>query len=83
MSEKKHKGLCFFCDEKFVPGHKCSTNKKIYLLEVDEDTKEDGVEEVEEQESMKGLNCEIYVHALNGVNGFSTLRIMDTLRRDL
>lgn len=36
MSEKRHKRLCFFCDEKFVPGHKCNSSKQLYLLEVQE-----------------------------------------------
>ncbi|KAH0761539.1 hypothetical protein KY290_017612 [Solanum tuberosum] len=39
LSEKRQKGLCFFSDEKFVPGHKCATSNKLYLLEVDEEHK--------------------------------------------
>lgn len=23
MNERRQKGLCFFCEEKFFPGHKC------------------------------------------------------------
>lgn len=53
MTEKRLKGLCFFCDEKFVPRHKCSTNKQLYLLEVAEDAEEERVE-VEEQVIKEG-----------------------------
>ncbi|KAH0656545.1 hypothetical protein KY285_031427 [Solanum tuberosum] len=82
MSEKRQKGLCFFCDEKFVSGHRCSSNKQLYLLEVAEDGEEDQMLEVQEDhdnyEEDEGheQNCEISVHALNGIHGFNTLRIM-------
>ena len=31
MDERRAKGLCFWCDEKFVPGHRCK-NRKLYSL---------------------------------------------------
>ncbi|OIT20446.1 hypothetical protein A4A49_53691 [Nicotiana attenuata] len=38
MDDKRAKGLYFFCDEKYVPGHKCNSNRQIYMVEVvDED----------------------------------------------
>jgi len=40
INERRQKGLCFFCDEKFFPGHKCGGSKSLYLLEV-EDERED------------------------------------------
>ena len=46
LNERRAKGLCFLCDEKFIPGHKCQ-NKKLYsLCVVEEDgegNEEDGV----------------------------------------
>lgn len=50
MSEKRQKGLCFFCDEKFVVGHKCNTSKQLYLLEVNEDPEPIVEKELVEQE---------------------------------
>lgn len=32
MQERREKGLCYFCDEKYHQGHKCS-RPKVYLLE--------------------------------------------------
>lgn len=32
IEKRRLKGLCFWCDKKFVPGHKCS--KRLYNLEV-------------------------------------------------
>jgi hypothetical protein len=31
LNERRAKGLCFWCDEKFVTGHRCK-NKKLYSL---------------------------------------------------
>ncbi|GKA82667.1 hypothetical protein Tco_0789415 [Tanacetum coccineum] len=45
--EKRAKNLCFYCDKKFVPGHKCPS--KMYSLEVLASTKENGDEWEEEQ----------------------------------
>jgi hypothetical protein len=33
FEDRRLKGLCFWCDEKFVPGHRCR-NKKVYSLSV-------------------------------------------------
>ena len=81
MSEKRQKGLCFFCDEKFIPRHKCNAAKQLYLLEVcDEEEQEkehdSDAQEVLEVEAEGGENCEISIHALNGIPGFHTLRVV-------
>ncbi|KAH0743054.1 hypothetical protein KY290_031047 [Solanum tuberosum] len=36
MNEKRSKGLCYFCNEKYIHVHKCKTFKELYLLELDE-----------------------------------------------
>ncbi|ESR55507.1 hypothetical protein CICLE_v10023331mg, partial [Citrus x clementina] len=36
MQEKRAKKLCYYCDEKFEPGHKCK-QRQIYLLEGEDD----------------------------------------------
>ncbi|GKD42641.1 hypothetical protein Tco_1267286 [Tanacetum coccineum] len=35
LDEKRSKNQCFYCDKKYVPGHKCSG--KLYSLEIVED----------------------------------------------
>lgn len=37
MQERRAQGLCYNCDDKFIPGHKCSTPKFLLLL-AEEDT---------------------------------------------
>jgi hypothetical protein len=41
--ERRAQGLCFHCDEKFVPGHKCSTGRFLLLM-----TEEEEYVEIEE-----------------------------------
>ncbi|KAH0762024.1 hypothetical protein KY290_018097 [Solanum tuberosum] len=34
MDEKRAKGLCFFCDEKYGRGHLCKVKKQLFLVEL-------------------------------------------------
>ncbi|XP_015161375.1 uncharacterized protein [Solanum tuberosum] len=87
MNERRQKGLCFFCDEKFFPGHKCGSSKSLYLLEVEEEIEEDKEEGLEEPiidvdaEEEQGEVCEISVHALHGIPTFNTLRVEGCCRK--
>ncbi|KAH0781176.1 hypothetical protein KY290_000774 [Solanum tuberosum] len=83
MNEKREKGLCFFCDEKYVMGHKCRNLKQLYILELEETDGEKYCEEEEQYEEVnqelemqQGIEqMEIYIHALNGSLGYRTLRV--------
>ncbi|XP_070036260.1 uncharacterized protein [Nicotiana tomentosiformis] len=82
MNEKRAKGLCYFCNEKYVVGHKCKNLKQIYLLELEESEEgvfsEESVNELEEHEmelSQPMEQMEISIHALNGSLGYMTLRV--------
>ena len=44
MDDRRAKGLCFWCDEKFVPGHKCR-NRRLYSLCIVDDEGDDMEEE--------------------------------------
>ncbi|XP_059277948.1 uncharacterized protein LOC132032198 [Lycium ferocissimum] len=84
MNDKRAQGLCYFCPEKYAPGHKCKNLKQLYLLEVEE-LKEEltqqegelmgevGMEMVEVNQPLEQM--EISAHALNGSLGFRTLRV--------
>jgi hypothetical protein len=75
---------CFWCDDRFIPSHRCK-NKKLYSLcivedeEGDEDTDEDADDEVEENKP-DTITPLISINALEGTMGFHTLRV--TSRRD-
>lgn len=36
MEDKRSRGLCFYCDEKYVAGHVCSKRRQLFSIEVDE-----------------------------------------------
>ncbi|GJT06736.1 hypothetical protein Tco_0841198 [Tanacetum coccineum] len=81
LKEKRAKNKCFYCDQKYFPGHKCSG--QLYSLEVvsedhdelvtegNNETFEDCVEEVVTMES----NPQISLNALSGLNSFQTMRV--------
>ena len=75
LEERRAKGLCFWCDERFTPGHRCK-NKRLYslcIVEDDEDSLDrEGEINVVEQES---LIPHISLNALDETRGCHTLRV--------
>lgn len=81
LNEKRSKGLCYFCNEKYVFGHKCKNIKKLYFIEVEEheevesEHEKEATSEDQEIELIRPLeHIEISVHSLNGSLRFKTLR---------
>lgn len=79
MDEKRAKGFCFFCDDKYVPRHNCRDNKQLYLVEVTEDEEI----EVEERESLVQELLEdsdefmaISLQAFRGIAGYQTIKVI-------
>jgi len=58
IDERRAKNLCFFCEEKYFPGHKCSA--QVHRLEVIEEEGIQGEEGTEEVgEGMEGEETEV------------------------
>lgn len=72
INEKRAKGLCFWCNEKYEPGYNCS-KKHIYLMEIEEDA--EGIECSEEDEVME-TEAQLSIHALIGSAHFQTMRVV-------
>ncbi|PKI68034.1 hypothetical protein CRG98_011630 [Punica granatum] len=75
LEEKRSKNLCFWCDERFTSGHKCS-RRQSFMIEVEVLT--EGQEEVIQEEDIandEALHL-ISVHALAGTRSFQTMRVM-------
>lgn len=71
MKRKRSMGLCFSCDERSSPGHKCK--KSQLLLMEGEDTKDEEEEEfVDSQETVK---LEMFLQSLTGWGSPKTLRV--------
>lgn len=68
LQKRREKGLCFNCDEKFTPGHKCK-GRQAFLIEPMESSEE------EIETPVEGDDMEVSVHALVGVDGPRTMRL--------
>ncbi|XP_059278046.1 uncharacterized protein LOC132032441 [Lycium ferocissimum] len=83
LDEKRANGLCYFCDEMFVPGHNCKAKRHLFSIELEEggvvaldDVKLDEILLDEEETVIDPVeNCAISLQALNGTNGYRTLRV--------
>lgn len=73
FNEKRAKNLCFWCDEKYEPGHKCKGKKpQLYHLEVEGSDSD----EMEDKEEENVTQCaQISIQALDGATSFQTMRV--------
>ncbi|KAG2666849.1 hypothetical protein I3843_15G081700 [Carya illinoinensis] len=82
MKERREKGLCYHCDSKWNPGHRCH-NPKLYLIEEVEENQpliEHDTGQVSDQGEVvqildKGKCPEISLHAILGSLNPKTMRI--------
>ncbi|CAA0811545.1 Unknown protein, partial [Striga hermonthica] len=66
IKRRREKGLCFKCEEKFMPGHRC---KQAFVIEVTNSDEEETEIEVHEEET------EISMHAMAGIRGPRMMRL--------
>lgn len=76
FNEKRANNMCFWCDEKYTPGHKCKGKKsQLYHIEMEDD------DECEEETTGHGPEecdqqcAQISVQAMDGVAAFQTMRV--------
>ncbi|XP_019237377.1 PREDICTED: uncharacterized protein LOC109217575 [Nicotiana attenuata] len=82
VQSRRERGLCFYCEEKFVPGHKCKTPSQLLLLTNEPDIDPKLSEPVASDDFIaEELQClelqepsSISYHALTGGISPSTLR---------
>lgn len=65
MAERRRQGLCFNCEEKFMPGHCC---KRLFLLEVRPDDSDDPLVDSDSEDTSPAIS----LHALSGIQPRST-----------
>ncbi|GJS74588.1 retrotransposable element Tf2 [Tanacetum coccineum] len=90
LEEKRAKHLCFFCDQKYTPGHKCSG--QMYSLEVvaseemfeeDDDcvlTEQGVVNTIEEEEL---VSPQISFNVMTRVTSYQTMRVRGYVGKQL
>uniref|UniRef100_A0A2N9I2U7 Uncharacterized protein n=1 Tax=Fagus sylvatica TaxID=28930 RepID=A0A2N9I2U7_FAGSY len=80
MSERRKKGLCYNCDERWSSDHRCK-NRKLYLMEEVEDEEAEliEIEEEEVEAELEDEKAEITLCALLGSTSPSTMRVIAIL----
>eukprot|EP00253_Pinus_taeda_P004919 PITA_04919 len=82
MAERRKQGLCYYCDEKYSPGHKCKEPKFFQIDATDYNSTEEDPP-LEEHEPLEDDNQQenvsdgpvISLHALAGISSPQTLKI--------
>jgi hypothetical protein len=83
LEERKEKGLCFNCDNKYSKGHKCGEKKLFYIdcEEEEEQEQEPSQDENVEAISSEDLTPTISCNALAGISTPQTLKIEGYIKK--
>jgi hypothetical protein len=78
MDERREKGLCFNCDNKYSKAHKCSEKKVFYIdNEEEEDQELEPSQDLELEETTPTISC----HALANISTPQTLKIEGYIKK--
>ncbi|RVW50431.1 putative mediator of RNA polymerase II transcription subunit 36b [Vitis vinifera] len=77
MQKRRAQGLCFNCNERFTPGHKCQ-GPRLLLIE-GHDEVQDKEEEAEISDNRED-ELEVSIHALTGWASPRTMRVAATIK---
>jgi hypothetical protein len=83
LEERKAKGLCFNCDNKYSKGHKCGENKLFYIYYEEEEeheqepSQDENVEAISSEELMPMISC----NALARISTPQTLKIEGYIKK--
>ncbi|XP_038715137.1 uncharacterized protein LOC120008853 [Tripterygium wilfordii] len=80
MEKRREKGLCFNCNDRFTPGHKCKVSQAFVIEPVDTEEEEEQEVDVSGEGPVNSFNSEqqepqISVHALTGGKGPKTMKL--------
>jgi hypothetical protein len=89
MVEHQLKGICYNCDEKYFPGHKCK-EQKLFMVISEDVPKEDVIVPLVEEPSLPDATHEpadppdidprISLHALTGFSAPQTLKLIGYIK---
>lgn len=75
LEEKRKKGLCYWCDEKYTAGHNCR-QKKLYSLEIVGEDDNEEVRETEYEEAETGGVTQEENSAMISLNALARIQSM-------
>ena len=86
IQAKREKGLCFYCDEKYIFGHKCKASAHILII-LDSETSQlegdfvpENIVSLEEEADMNETP-QISLHAMSGILMHQTLKFKGSIRK--
>lgn len=83
FDEKRARGECFWCSERFTPGHKCTKTKQLYLFEIDDAGDElvhsDPNEYYAETAEDTSQDPLISLNAITGIPSYSTMKVVGAI----
>ena len=65
LEERREKGVCFNCDNKYSKGHTCG-EKKLFYIECEEEEQKE--QELPQGDELEMITPTIPCHALDGIN---------------
>jgi predicted aspartyl protease len=79
MQKRREKGLCFSCNERFTPSHRCAV-KQLFIFDVEtgdgEDLPGENLAPEEDDAYAEEVEPHISLHALAGYTGPRTMRVL-------
>eukprot|EP00253_Pinus_taeda_P024406 PITA_24406 len=86
LEEKRAKGLCYSCDNKYTKGHKCAEKKLFYIDCEEEEEKEQETskeEDIHEEQTLEKeeMNPTISCNALAGITSPQTIKIEGHIKK--
>ena len=79
LADKRARGICFRCDGKFAPGHRCP-NKTLQVLVVDEEEGDQGDDEDEEADHAHLDAVEVSLGSISGLTSPTTMKVRCEVR---
>ncbi|KAH9699581.1 hypothetical protein KPL71_024420 [Citrus sinensis] len=77
--ERREKGLCYYCDEKFVPGHRCE-RPQLFMIEDSPQFNCTNDEEAQHVPEHYDVIPEVSFHAIAGTTHPQTIRVQGKLK---
>lgn len=77
--ERRERGLCYYCDEKFTPGHRCE-RPQLFMIEDLPYLGSEDVNGVQFEQDTQETIPEISFHAMAGTEHTQTLRVSGKLK---
>ncbi|KAL5555249.1 hypothetical protein UlMin_037485 [Ulmus minor] len=77
--ERREKGLCYYCDEKFVAGHRCEW-PQLFMIEDSLHMNTEDVEGAHPEQEHHEVMPEVSFHAIAGTEHPQTIRVLGKLK---